>query len=144
MKKPIETSEEFLNIIKQWQELEDKTIASADELISKSRNALIEMVMEMIKQDSKKHRTMLKMVVDNITREAVRLTPDELSNISALLNKHMEVEATSISLAKNALKKSELSVTHHILTALLDDETSHHSRLQTLIEELKKSTIFVT
>ena len=144
MKRPAETSEEFLNIIKEWQALEDVTIASAGELIAKAKNPLIEMVMEMIKQDSAKHKVMLKMIVDNLTREAVHLSPDELSSLSSLLYKHMEVEATSITLANKALKESELAITKQILSALLEDETSHHNRLHTLIEELKKSTIFVT
>jgi hypothetical protein len=144
MKRPVETSEEFLNLIKEWQALEDKTIASANELISKAKNPLVEMVMEMIKLDSSKHKTMLTLIIDNLTRESVHLTPDELSTLSALLNKHMEVEAKSIALANDALKKSDLAITRHVLSALLDDETKHHNQLATLTEELKKSTIFVT
>ncbi len=144
MKRPMETSEDFLKLIEEWQTLEDKTIASANELIGKAKNPLVEMVMEMIKQDSGKHKVMLKMIIDNLTREAAHLSPDELSALSSLLNKHLEVEAKSIALASDALKRSELAVTRHILSALLDDETTHHSRLHTLIEELKKSTIFVT
>ncbi len=144
MKRPAETSEEFLNVMKEWQELEDRTIASANELISKAKNPLIEMVMQMIRHDSEKHKIMLKTLMDNLTREAVHLSPDELSNVSLLLNKHMEVEAKSIALANDALKNSELATTRYILSALLDDETTHHNRLHTLDEELKKSTIFVT
>lgn len=144
MKRPVETSEEFLNLIKEWQALEDKTIASANELISRAKNPLVEMVMEMIKQDSGKHKIMLKMIIDNLTREATRLSPDEISTLSSLLNKHMEVEAKSITIANDALDKSKLAITRYILAALLDDEITHHSLLHTLNEELKKSTIFVT
>jgi len=144
MKKPAETSEEFLSIIREWQALEEKTIASADELIKKGKNPLVTMTMEMIRHDSGKHKVMLQMVVDNLTKEAVHLSPDELSQVSALLNRHMEVEAKSIALANDSLKRSELAVTRYILSALLDDETKHHSQLHTLNEELKKSTIFIS
>jgi hypothetical protein len=144
MKKSIEASEEFLSIIREWQALEEKTIASADELIRKGKNPLVSMTMEMIKHDSGKHKVMLRMILDNLEKEAVHLSPDELAPISALLNRHMEVEAKSIALANDALKKSELAMTRHILTALLDDETKHHSQLHTLNEELKKSTIFIS
>ncbi len=143
-KKAIENTEEFLKILREWQALEDKTIASADGLIRKANNPLVKTTMEMIKHDSAKHKVMLQMVIDNITKEAVHLSPDELAPLSALLNKHMEVEAQSIALANDALKKSELSLTRYILSALLDDETKHHSQLHTLNEELKKGTIFVT
>ncbi len=144
MKKPAETSEDFLSIIREWQALEEKTIASADELIKKGKNPLVTMTMEMIKHDSGKHKVMLQMIVDNLTKEAVHLSPDELAPISALLNKHMEVEAKSIALANDALKKSELAITRYILSALLDDETKHHSQLHILNEELKKSAIFIS
>ena len=144
MKSPAETSEEFLSIIREWQALEEKTIASADELIRKGKNPLVSMTMEMIKHDSGKHKVMLQMILDNLKKEAVHLSPDELAPISALLNRHMEVEAKSIALANDALKKSELAMTRHILSALLDDETKHHSQLHTLNEELKKSTIFIS
>jgi rubrerythrin len=144
MKKPAETSEDFLRIIKEWQALEERTIASADELIQKGKNLLVTMTMEMIKKDSGKHKVMLQMIIDNLTREAVHLSPDELAAITALLNKHMEVEAKSIALANDALKQSELAMTRYVLSALLDDEMKHHGQLHTLTEELKKSAIFVT
>ncbi len=144
MKKPAETSEEFLKVIKEWQVLEDRTIASAEELMSKANNLLVEMTMEMIKHDSGKHKAMLQMIIDNLTKEAAHLSPDELAPLSAMLTRHMEVEAQSIALANDALKRSELAVTKHILSALLEDETKHHSQLHTLNEELKKATIFVT
>lgn len=144
MKKAMESSEEFLNIVKEWQALEDKTIQSADELIRKAKNPLIEMIMEMIKRDSGKHKIMLQMIIDNLTREAAHLSPDELAPVSELLTRHMEIEAKSIALANDALKKSELAVTRLILSALLNDETKHHSQLHELNEELKRATIFIT
>ncbi len=144
MKKSIEASEEFLSIIREWQALEEKTIASADELMKKGKNPLVSMTMEMIKHDSGKHKVMLKMIVDNLTKEAVHLSPDELAPVSALLSRHMEVEAKSIALANDALQKSDRMFTRYVLSALLDDETKHHSQLHTLNEELKKSTIFVS
>ena len=51
MKKSAESSEEFLTIIKEWIVLEDKTIASADELIGKANNPFVKMRMEMVKHD---------------------------------------------------------------------------------------------
>ncbi|MCL5022819.1 MAG: hypothetical protein M1497_05575 [Nitrospirae bacterium] len=144
MKKAAETTEEFLKVIREWKELEDKTIASAGELAKKEKNALVTATMEMITHDSEKHKVMLQMVLDNVTKEAVHLSPDELAPVVAMLNRHMEVEAKSIALANEALKKSGLAVTRYILSALLEDETKHHRQIHALNEELKKATIFVT
>lgn len=142
-KKPVEESEEFLNLIREWQALEDKTIASAEELLSKTNNQLVKMTMEMIRHDSEKHKVMQQMIIDSITKEAIHLSPDELAPLSDMLNKHMEAEAKSLSLADAALEKSELFVTRYILSYLIADETKHHNLINKL-NELKRATIFVT
>ncbi len=143
MKKSAENSEEFLKIIREWQALEDKTIESASALINKTNNPLVKMTMEMIKHDSEKHKVMQQMIIDSITKEAIHLSPDELAPLSEILNRHMEAEAKSLSLADAALEKSELFVTRYILSYLIADETKHHSLISKL-NELKRATIFVT
>lgn len=143
MKRPVEESEEFLNLIREWQALEDKTIASAEELLNKTNNPLVKMTMEMIKHDSQKHKVMQQMLIDSITKEAIHLSPDELAPLSDLLNRHLEAEAKSLSLADASLEKSELFITRYILSYLIADETKHHSLINKL-NELKRATIFVT
>jgi hypothetical protein len=143
MKKQMENSEEFLKIINQWIALEDMTIASADELISKANNPFVKMRMEMIKHDSGKHKEMLQWIINALTKEAVHLTPEEMLPLSALLHKHLEVEAKSIELANNALKKIELPIVRYILSALLDDEAKHHSQIIMLNDEIKNATLSV-
>lgn len=143
MKRPVEESEEFLNLIREWQALEDKTIESAEELLNKTNNPLVKMTMEMIKHDSQKHKVMQQMLIDSITKEAIHLSPDELAPLSDLLNRHLEAEAKSLSLADAALEKSELFIARYILSYLIADETKHHSLINKL-NELKRATIFVT
>ena len=143
MKKPMENFEEFLKIIKQWIALEDMTIASADELISKANNPFVKMRMEMIKHDSGKHKEMLQWIINALTKEAVHLTPEEMLPLSALLHKHLEVEAKSIELANNALKKIEIPIVGYILSALIDDEAKHHSQILMLNDEIKNATLSV-
>lgn len=143
MKRPVEESEEFLNLIREWQALEDKTIQSAEMLINNTNNPLVKMTMEMIRHDSEKHKVMQQMIIDSLTKEAVHLSPDELAPLSDLLNKHLEAEAKSLSLADAALEKSELFITRYILSYLIADETKHHNLINKL-NELKRATIFVT
>jgi len=138
-----ESSNEFLKIIKEWQVLEGKTITSAEALIRKTNNLFVKTMMEMIKRDSEKHKVMQQMIIDNITKEAVHLSPDELFSISDLLEKHVQIEAKSIEIAETALKKSELFLTRYILSYLIADETKHHDMINRL-NELKKAVVFVT
>ncbi len=139
MKKTEESSEELTSIVREWIELEDRTIASAEELIRKANNPYVQMRMEMVRHDSGKHKVMLQWILDNLTREATHLTPEEVAPLSALLHKHLEVEARSIDLANSALKQSRLRIVNDVLSALLEDETKHHAQILQLEDDVKKA-----
>lgn len=142
-KKPVELSNNFLKIIKEWQKLENATIKFSLDMLRRTKNPLIRMTMEMIKNDSQKHKAMQQMLIDSLTKEALHLSPEELAVLSDGLNKHIAAEAKSLELADEALKNSELFVTRYILSLLIADETKHHNLLGKL-NELKRATVFVT
>ncbi len=141
--KPVELSKDFLNIIKEWQRLEDETIRYSDELLKKTKNKLIRMTMEMIKSDSQKHKAMQQMLIDSVTKEPFILSPDDLNALGTGLNRHITAEAKSLELAEQALENSELFVTRYVLSYLIADEHKHHNLLSRL-EDLKRATVFVT
>ncbi|MDA8169170.1 MAG: hypothetical protein M0Z59_05650 [Nitrospiraceae bacterium] len=142
---PLEMSEGFINLLKQWKELEDETIADSGELMEKSGNPVVNMVMEMIRHDSQKHKAMLGLLINGLTSQHIHLNPDELAPLAGSLNKHIEAESKSVEIATKALEQSELFVTRYILTMLLADEAKHHRLLGDLNEVmLKRATIFVT
>ena len=143
MKKPAELSKQFLDIIKEWQRLEDDTIRYSEELMKKTNNKLVKMTMEMIKHDSQKHKAMQQMLIDSITKEPFILTPEDLNSLGNGLNRHMTAEAKSLELADEAFQNSELFVTKYVLSYLIADEQKHHSLLSKL-DELKRATVFVT
>lgn len=139
-KQPTENSKDFLKLIRKWQTLEDKTIASAEALGKKTKNPLVKMTMELIGHDSEKHKLVQQMIIDNLTKEAVHIDPEELVAVSDMLNKHMEAEADSLCLADAALEKSELFFTRFLLSYLIADETKHHG-LVSQLNDLKRATI---
>lgn len=140
MKKPIEKSDEFINLMKKWQALEDKTIASAEELMKKTNNSFVKMAMEMIKHDSEKHKAIQQMIIDSITKEAIHISPDELDALSDMLNAHMEAESESLCLAEDAYKNCELFTTRFLLSYLIADEAKHHGLLSQF-NDLKRASI---
>jgi rubrerythrin len=143
VKKPAESSKEFLKVIKEWQKLEDDTIRFSEEMLKKTRNKLIKLTMEMIKHDSQKHKAMQQMLIDSIEKEPFVLSPDELNALGSGLNKHLAAEARSLELADEALLNSEMFVTRYVLSYLIADEQKHHNLLGKL-NELKRATVFVT
>lgn len=142
-KKPSDISANLIKVLKEWQKLEDESIRHANSTIRKTRNKLVKMTMEMIKNDSQKHRAMQQMLIDSLTRQSLTLTPEDLGSLSAGLNKHLAAEAKTLELADEALQNSELFVTRYILSYLIADEQKHHALLSKL-NELKRATVFVT
>jgi len=140
---PAELSGRFIKTMRDWQKLEDATIKFSSDTLKKTKNPIIKMTMEMIKNDSQKHKVMQQMLIDSLTKEALHLRPEELELISDGLNKHIAAEAKSLELADEALKNSELFITRYILSYLIADETKHHNLLNKL-NELKRAAVFVT
>ena len=123
------TTSELVKILKDWQSLEDQTIKLSGELMAKSGNAFIRVTTEMIKKDSEKHKAMLQFVIDHLTKESVRLTPEDLIPLSDVLDKHLRAEAKSLSIANSAITKNKDVFTGYILSYLLADEAKHHEML---------------
>ena len=101
------TTSELVKILKDWQSLEDQTIKLSGELMAKSGNAFIKVTTEMIKKDSEKHKVMLQFAIDHLTKESVRLTPQDLFPLSDVLDKHLRAEAKSLSIANSAVTKNK-------------------------------------
>ncbi|MGE5237703.1 MAG: hypothetical protein ACM3ON_02735 [Chloroflexota bacterium] len=141
MTKAAESSRKLTALARKWKAMEDQTIRSADLVLAKTTNPLVKTVMEMIKRDSEKHKLVLQMIGDSLSKDAPILTPDELKTVSALLNKHMEIESRSIELGTEAYRESRLLVPSYLLSLLLDDEMKHHRMIVQLTDELKKASI---
>jgi hypothetical protein len=60
------------------------------------------------------------------------LAPEELKDVAALLNKHVELEQKSIEIATEAIEKSR-GETKLLLKTILEDE-KRHKKLAQLIE----------
>ena len=96
--------------------------------------------MESIKHDSEKHKLIQQMIIDSITKEAISISPDELSEMSDMLNNHMEAEAESLCLTDAAFAKSELFFTRFLFSYRIADEAKHHGLINEL-NDLKRETI---
>lgn len=125
-------TDELVKILKEWQGLEDQTINLSRELMRKSENAFIKITTEMIKRDSEKHKAMLQFILDHLTKESVRLTPQDLMPLSDILEKHLQTEAKSMSLANSAITKNKDIFTWYIISYLMADEIKHHEMLTRL------------
>ncbi|HTQ57118.1 MAG TPA: hypothetical protein VMI94_21765 [Bryobacteraceae bacterium] len=128
---------ELSAILKDWQALENATISHTTEVIGKTANPLIQLLMEIIRQDSVMHHRVQQVLLDSIEKQAFTLTPEELGDIWEMIEKHAEMEKQTIELADKARNNCRLFVQKHLLTYLIEDEKKH-DRLLGQLEDFKR------
>jgi hypothetical protein len=135
--KTAENPAELTAVLKTWQGLETATIAHTTDIIAKTKNPLIQLIMEIIRRDSEMHHRVQQVLLDSMEKQAFTLTPDELGDIWDMVEKHAEMEKATIELAEKARSNCRLFVQRHLLTYLLDDEKKH-DRLLSQLEDFKR------
>jgi uncharacterized tellurite resistance protein B-like protein len=132
-----ENLEELKGTLRRWQELEAATIRQTSSVIEKTRNPLIKLLMEIIRQDSLMHERVQQAMLDSLEKEAFHLTPEELGEIWEMIEQHAQMERETIELAEKARRNCRLFVLRHLLSYLADDERKH-DRLLAQLEDFKR------
>lgn len=126
--------DELVNILKQWQYIEDSSVLSTTEILKQTSNPLLHIVMEIIRQDSIMHRRVQQLVIDHLEKSPITLNPDDFIELWSLVEEHDEIEKHTIELAKQAIQKTNSSIAKFLINYLLIDENKH----ETMLEELEK------
>ena len=137
-KKGQEHIEELVGTLREWQGIERKAIDSCAEIMEKTDNPLIRQIMEIIRNDSVQHHRVQQFIIDSMTKEPVRLTPEELGQVWDEITAHDEVERKTIEIAKKLKEECRFFVQRALLDYLIVDEEKHDKLLQSL-EEFKKN-----
>jgi hypothetical protein len=136
MAKQKELNENLVATLKQWQKIEDQSVKSTSEIIGKTSNPIVRQVMEIIKQDSAMHKKVQQLIIDSFEKEAISLTPEELSDVWGMVEKHIELEKETIRLAEESRKNSNSFIIRYLLGYLMTDEQKHNDILQQM-EDIK-------
>lgn len=67
-------SKELVEIIKEWQGLENDTIGLAKVLSNNTENSFVQVMMDIIRHDSVKRRTMLQIALNHMAKDTARLS----------------------------------------------------------------------
>jgi hypothetical protein len=135
--KAAENEAELKATLRRWQEIEDESVAQTSAIMAKTHNPFIQLVMEIIRQDSVMHKRVQQVILDSLEKQAFSLTPEELGDVWNLIEKHAEAEKETIQLAEKARKNCRLFVQKHLLTYLTEDELKH-DRLLNQLEDFKR------
>ena len=127
--------------MRKWQKIEDASVVSTGQMIEKTENPLLRLVMEIIQRDSQMHYRVQEFIADSIEHKAVSLTPDELAAIWSMIENHITLEKKTVEMAEQAIASLKgqqgMIVQNYLLNYLLEDERKHNDLLKNL-EDIKK------
>jgi type III secretory pathway component EscV len=132
-----EDSVDLVSVLRRWQEIEDASVAGCSEVMEKTQNPFVRLVMEIIRQDSVMHKKVQQVMIDSLEKQAISITPEELGGIWESIERHAELEKETIALAEKARRNCRLFVLRHLLTYLLEDEHKH-DRILAQLEDFKR------
>lgn len=132
-----EELEQLKQTLRDWQKIEDGSIAQATEIIGKTQNVLIRLVMEIIQHDSVIHKRVQQAILDSLEKESFTLRPEELAEIWDSLKAHDDAEKKAIELAEKASRNCPLVAQRQLLEYLIEDERKH-DRLMGHLENFKR------
>lgn len=136
-----EAQEKIVENMTKWQKIENAAVSSTGRIIEQTENPIVRLVMEIIQRDSQMHYRVQELVKDSLTTKAIALTPDEVGAVWGAIEKHIELEKQTVTLAKDSLAaiegKKGMLVQAYLLEYLLKDEEKHDEILDKL-NEIKK------
>ncbi len=130
-----EVQQQIISNMRRWQKIENASVASTGNVIEKTENPIVRLVMEIIQRDSQMHHRVQEVIADSLESKAITLTPDELGGVWDMVEKHIELEKKTVELAQSALevlKGKKMVVQEYLLNYLLLDESKHNKILETL------------
>jgi hypothetical protein len=132
MSKAQERTEEAVELLRTWQALEREAIETTAEIMEQTNNLLIRQMMEIIRNDSVQHHRVQQFIIDIMTKEPVRMSPDDMAEVWTRLEEHDELERKTIELAKELKGKTTDPVVASLLEYLIIDEEKHDHILNQL------------
>ncbi len=130
-----EKQEQLAEILKAWQHIENRSVAQTAEIIDKTTNPVIRMVMEIIQRDSAMHHRVQQFIIDSLESEAIKITPDDIAQVWGAIEEHIESERRAgelVMAAQKALAGTRNVVQQFLLAYLGHDEKKHDQLLEDL------------
>ena len=130
-----EKQEQLAEILKAWQHIENRSVAQTAEVIDKTTNPVIRIVMEIIQRDSAMHHRVQQFIIDSLENEAIKITPDDIAQVWGAIEAHIESEKRTgelVMAAQKALAGTRNVVQQFLLAYLGHDEQKHDQLLEDL------------
>jgi len=130
-----EVQQEIVSNMRRWQKIENASVASTGNIMERTENPIVRLVMEIIQRDSQMHYRIQELIADSLESKTITLSPDDLGEVWGMIEKHIELEKKTVQFANEALgalKGKKMVVQEYLLNYLLIDEEKHNKVLETL------------
>ena len=126
--------EEMVSVLRKWQGIERESMNVTAEIMEKTDNVYLRMIMEVIRHDSLMHHRVQQFLIDSVTVKDVTLTREEVGEVWSAIEEHDKAEQETIKLAEELMNKAWSPLHKHLLAYLLTDERKHDALLEQLGE----------
>lgn len=130
-----EKQDKLVEILKAWQHIENRSVSQTAEIIDRTRNPVIRLVMEIIQRDSAFHHRVQQFIIDSLETQSISLSVDDLEQVWGAIEAHIESERKTgelVAAARVALAGTRSVVQQYLLTYLANDESKHDLLLENL------------
>ena len=138
-----ELQQEIISNMRRWQKIENAAAASTGQIMERTDNPVIHLLMEIIQRDSQMHYRVQEWIADSLQYKTVTLNPDELNQVWGMIEQHVEVEKKALGMAKQSLaslKGKKMVIQEYLLEYLAEDEKKHNELLKQL-ETIRKGML---
>jgi len=124
----------MVNLLKDWQKIEKDSVEHCGKIMDRTKNPLVRQIMEILRNDSTQHHRVQQFLIDSLTKSAITLTPEELSDIWKELEAHDKMEKETIKIAQKLKRDCRFFVQRALLDYLITDEQKHDALFEKLDE----------
>jgi hypothetical protein len=132
-----ERVENMLRVLRSWQAIERRAMNDTSEIIEKSKNPFVRMVMTIIQHDSLMHHQVQQFLIDSLSEKDVPLSREDLADVWEQIEEHDKIEKKTIEMARQMRDESWSPIHRQLLDYLLTDEQKHDV-LMSQLEEVKR------
>jgi len=125
----------LLDFLKNQVVVEKEIVDSLEKALVDMKNPSVKGVLKGVSLDSVKHAELYTSAITLLTSTSTALAQVDLEQHRALIQKHIEIEASLIKVLKNMIPEIKNEKVVFLLKAILEDEIKHHAMLK-MVQEI--------
>lgn len=130
-----ELQQQLIERLREWQKLETAQVKLTGDVLEKTSNPIVTIVMQIIQRDSQMHHRVQQLLVDSLESTVVSMSADDVVLVRDQLASHLAMEEETIRLAGESLEAlagRKLVVQEFLMEFLRRDEEKHRDLLKAL------------